>query len=157
MYVPKDHPDGGFDIKTRVSNKDISYLLATAFECGYVNYWCVVVGFDKPKSPTVWMERADDGELRDPKEKPHCLYDWPLSEGGAILIAELDDWEECGRDPGKVKTYRIDRATIQKGLLAMQEKSPRHMADFLSENSDADTGDVFLQYCCGFPEGVRYG
>lgn len=157
MYVPSDQPGGGFDVKTRVSNRDISYLLTCAFECGNIDYWCVVVDFKKPKDPTVWMGRDDVGKLRNPKEKPHRFYDWPLSEGGAILIAELDDWEECGHNAAKVKTYRIDRKSIQRGLNVMQEKYAHHFANFMKENSDATTGDVFLQLCCGFEEGVRYG
>jgi hypothetical protein len=29
----------------------------------------------------------------------------------------------------------------------MADKYPRHIADILSENDDATTGDVFLQLC----------
>jgi hypothetical protein len=159
MYVPVDHPDGGFDVKTRVSNRDISYLLTCALECGNVNYWCVIVDLVKPKDPTVWMERDDDGKLRNPKEKPHRYYDWPLSEGGALVIAELDEWSEAEEegDTSKVKTYRVDRESIQRALNRMQAEYPHHFANFMKDNADAITGDVFLQLCCGFEEGVRYG
>ena len=154
MYVPVDHPDGGFDVKTRVSNRDISYLLTCALECGNVNDWCVVVGHVRPKDPTVWMERDDDGKLRDPKEKPHRYYDWPLCEGGALVIAEVNEWMD---NPKTAKRYRVDRESIQCALNRMQAEYPRHFANFMKDNADGITGDVFLQLCCGFEEGVRYG
>ena len=50
---------------------------------------------------------------------------------------------------------RLDLNAIKKGLQIMAEKYPRHMGDFLNENDDADTGDVFLQ-CCLFGEAI-YG
>lgn len=36
---------------------------------------------------------------------------------------------------------------IQKGLELMAQKYPRHFHDFLQENEDAETADVFLQLC----------
>jgi len=41
------------------------------------------------------------------------------------------------------------------GLTRMAGKYPTHFADFLAENDDATTADVFVQ-CCIFGE-VRYG
>jgi hypothetical protein len=49
----------------------------------------------------------------------------------------------------------LDRVAILEGLRIMAEKEPRHFADFMTENDDADTGDVFLQ-CCLYGE-VIYG
>jgi len=37
----------------------------------------------------------------------------------------------------------------------MAEKYPRHFHNFLEENDDAETGDVFIQ-CCLFGE-IVYG
>jgi hypothetical protein len=37
----------------------------------------------------------------------------------------------------------------------MAREAPQHFADFLNENDDADTGDVFVQ-CCLLGE-IRYG
>jgi hypothetical protein len=44
-------------------------------------------------------------------------------------------------------------AAIKSGLKVMAEKYPHHWQDFVSENDDAITGDVFLQ-CCLFGEIV---
>jgi hypothetical protein len=40
-------------------------------------------------------------------------------------------------------------------LRLMAEKEPRHFADFMQENDDAVTGDVFLQ--CVLLKAVIYG
>lgn len=154
MYVPKSHPDGGFDVKTRVTNQEISYLLTTAFEGGMVSYWCIILDHIEPEDPTVWMDRDENGQLKYPDAKPHRYYDWPLSKGGAIVIAEVEEYY-AAENKKKVKKFRIDRDKIQAGLNVMMEKYPTHFANFLNDNTDAITGDVFLQ-CCAFGE-VIYG
>lgn len=93
-------------------------------------------------------------------------------EGGsnywARLIVEGDDvkkedayfgWLEQGilkvEDPEDEKTYPLDIESIKKGLKVMAEKFTRHFNDFVNENDDAETADVFLQ-CCVFGD-VIYG
>ena len=67
--------------------------------------------------------------------------DVPFVEGGWL---ELEEQEQSGSE----KTFKIDRAAIIKGLAVMAEKYPRHFGDFISENDDAETGDVLLQCIC---------
>lgn len=50
-------------------------------------------------------------------------------------------------DTEEDKSYTLSMGAIQKGLRAMAVKSPTHFADFIEENFDDITGDVFLQYC----------
>jgi len=50
---------------------------------------------------------------------------------------------------------RLDRGIIERGLLAMMTKAPRHFGNWLAEREDAETGDVFVQ-CCLFGE-IVYG
>lgn len=52
-------------------------------------------------------------------------------------------------------THILDIKKIKKGLTVMAKKEPRHFADFISEDYDQTTGDVFLQ-CCLFGK-VIYG
>jgi hypothetical protein len=59
-----------------------------------------------------------------------------------------DEGESTGR-----KVFGL--ADLAKGLQTMAEKYPRHFADFVAENDDADTGDVFLQ--CVVLGDVVYG
>lgn len=53
----------------------------------------------------------------------------------------------------KLHTFNLKK--IKKGLTIMAKKEPKHFADFMSENSDEVTADVFLQ-CCLFGQ-VIYG
>lgn len=51
--------------------------------------------------------------------------------------------------------YRLDRAALLRGSDLMAEKFPHHFANVITENADAETGDVYLQ-CCLFG-GIVYG
>lgn len=150
MYVPVEHPDGGFDVTARVSNKDIAGLLSTAFESG-VGYWCVITDIIAPPDPTVWLDRKDNGDL-EPEGRLYRRYDYPVTPGGAVIIADAQEYED---DPAEAKTYRIDRESITRGLAVMQQKYPKQFSDFVTQNYDAITGDVFIQ-CCAFGE-IIYG
>jgi hypothetical protein len=63
------------------------------------------------------------------------LSDVALHEGATVFIKTIDDDKEL----------KLDRLTILNGLQLMMTKQPRHFGDFLAENDDADTADVFLQ------------
>lgn len=54
-----------------------------------------------------------------------------------------------------VAIYVLNLAKIKRGLTVMAKKYPKHFADFLTENDDADTADVFLQ--CALLGEVVYG
>ena len=123
-------------ITHQISRQRISDLLCSAFEGGS-NYWYVIEKFIQPETLNF---RTDEEEI-------FKHLDYPLNEGGAILIGDNED-EDAG-------TKRLDLKSIQKGLRTMAKKYPRHMSDFLNENDDAGTGDVFLQ-CCLFGD-VIYG
>ena len=44
-------------------------------------------------------------------------------------------------------TYVLNLKKIKRGLTSMAKKDPKHFADFISEDYDMITGDVFLQHC----------
>lgn len=104
----------------------IADLLCTAFEGG-VGYWCTIVGYDTPENP---VKILDEDHL-------YKYADYPLT-GGAVHC-EITETE------GEQK--RLDGVSIVEGLKIMAEKYPRHFSNFISENEDAETGDVFLQCC----------
>jgi hypothetical protein len=128
----------GFKVATtaNVTRKSVAYLLCSAFEGGS-NYWYQIHDYVEPQSLTF---RFDKGEVYE-------AYDYPLNDGGAVLVG---DSEEPDDEP-----KRLDLAAIERGLQVMAEKYPRHWQDFANENDDACTGDVFLQ-CCLFGE-IVYG
>lgn len=152
-FVPPDHPDGGFDVRTRVSNKDVANLLCGAFEGG-TYYWCVIVEIIKPPEDVIWSDRNDQGEL-DEGAILYRKYDYPVTPGGAVVITTQEEYDEAEGDVSKMKTYRLDRDTIARGLNVMLKKYPSQLAAFLEGNDDADTADIFVQ-CCAFGE-IVYG
>jgi hypothetical protein len=117
-----------------VSFENIGGLLCSAFEGGS-NYWYEIHDYVEPKEITF---QAMKGEVF-----PHI--DYPLNVGGAVIVGDMEAPEEAPK--------RLDMAAIKNGLKVMAEKYPHHWQDFVSENDDAITGDVFLQ-CCLFGEIV---
>jgi hypothetical protein len=125
-------------VKVPITKQRISDLLCCAFEGGS-NYWYCIDEFIAPTEMS-WQT--------DPEQVFQHL-DYPLNEGGALIISDKED-----DSPAKNrKTYRLDLESITKGLQVMAEKYPRHFSDFIGENDDAITGDVFLQ-CCLFGEVI---
>jgi hypothetical protein len=116
-----------------VHEKDIAGLLCSGMEGG-INYWARIEDYVKPANPIAFC----DWGQKDWSIFPHI--DYPLTEDGAVMIKDM----ECHTE-GKV--YRLDKTAILKGLNLMAEKSPRHFSDFMNQNYDATTGDVFIQYC----------
>ena len=119
-HVPKSRQQV---VKTTVPDQRIEDLLCNALEGGS-NYWYIIKKFNYPSGQT--------------KESLGITYphiELPL-KGGSLTIGDIE-----GQMPDKV----LDRAAITKGLELMAEKYPKHYADFLAENDDATTGDVFLQ------------
>ena len=124
-------------VVTEISFQRIADLICCGMEGG-IGYWSRIVGYDKPS------ERAFAHS-----EEVYRHIEYPLNPGGAVKL-EIDD----PIDNKSTQTiYKLDLKAIKRGLDVMNEKYPRHMANFLQENEDADTGDVFIQ-CCLFGEVV---
>jgi hypothetical protein len=117
-----------------ITDQRISDLLCTAFEGGS-NYWYVIEKFNKP-------EGAPELQPREGNDVVYKHLDYPLTEGYSLTIADKND---------KTTTFKnatLNRESLAEGLQVMSDKYPKHFADFVAENDDADTGDVFLQCCC---------
>ena len=76
-------------------------------------------------------------------------YEKTVEELYAGQIIKLEDFED------EKARYTLTLPKLKRGLTVMAKKFPRHFADFLTENDDADTADVLLQ-CALFGE-VVYG
>jgi hypothetical protein len=96
--------------------------------------WCRIMDKTVPADPRPIM----DGEEIWPN------YDYPLC--GGATICRLDDGETKQTDK-RYKPLTLDRAAIDRGLAIMAEKYPRHFGDFIADNEDSITGDVFIQCC----------
>lgn len=114
-----------------ISLDRISSLLISAFEGGS-NYWYRIEKFVKPREPApAWADF------------PECRHAWyPLVKGGALVVSDYH-----GNEGTKGMTTKVvDLAAIQAGLGLMAKESPRHWSNFINEDDDSETGDVFLQY-----------
>lgn len=120
-------------IKTTVEIPEsrVADLLCTAMEGG-VGYWAQITGYRKPKE--LWRGKGWEGDVFR-----HVHY--PMSRGGAMFLREYDGDE----DPPP--TWTVTRSKLIAGLrkMASDPRYLRHFADFMRENEDAITGDVFLQ------------
>ncbi len=121
-----------FTVTQTIKPEQISSLICSAFEGGS-NYWCKIT---KKIKPTTWEFDSDPGT--------HWLHDYALNPGGALFITDVDN---------EHKAVRFDTTAIEKGLAILAKDHPKHFADILADDADAETGDVFLQ-CCVFGEIV---
>lgn len=125
------------DLSIKISDRRIAQLLVSAFESG-TSYWCRIMDTKEPKVQRMVLDEGDEGGKIWP------YYDYPLT-GGAV-ICRIDDGDTEDTDES-FKPLTLDLAAIERGLKLMAEKHPQHFGDFLAENDDAFTGDVFLQCC----------
>ena len=93
----------------------------------------------------------DDG-LKNPEIFPH--NDYAFLPGGAVLCQTKDEAYSKDNEgylldanDERIPVVKLDRAAIQRGLQVMAEKYPKHLKDFMDDQADACTGDVFLQCC----------
>lgn len=120
-----------FTITQTITLEQVSSLLCSAFEGGS-NYWYMI---EEKINPTIWTFESEP----KPEKGNHWVQDYPLNRGGALLISDKEDKDH--------RTYRLDLNALQQGLKSMAEKDPHHITSILSEDADAETGDVFLQHC----------
>jgi hypothetical protein len=107
-----------------VEDQRIQDLLCCALEGGS-NYWYLIQRYQYPEGQT----RKSLGIEFEHLELPF--------KGGSIIFSTMDEPK---------KEYTLDLAACIRGLEIMAEKHPKHFADFIAEDEDADTGDVFLQF-----------
>jgi hypothetical protein len=116
--------------EVEISSERVADLLCCAFEGGS-NYWCVI---KEKRKPWEFVFRY----MPDLSDKPTSYTDYPLNRGGFLMV---------GDNEGDMPDGLLDLGTIRNGLQTMADKYPRHWHDFINDNEDADTGDVFLQCC----------
>lgn len=129
-------------VNQKIPLSRISDMLVNAFEGGS-NYWYMI---EKKTAPKTW-DYLD--EMR-PRNGKHWIQEYPLNERGEIIITSQ---EEESDTKGRKIGHRLNLHTIQQGLQIMADKFPKHFGDFMSEDDDADTADVFLQ-CCLFKDVI---
>lgn len=137
-------------IETEISDKQISGILCTAFEGG-ANYWYTGLDYELPEGVSI-DEFGEGGSRQTKGDYWHWCQLIPLvdEEGFALTLRDKLDEDDKNDSP-----YRITRESIEKGMKIFAAEYPQHFSDFINQNDDAITGDVFLQ-CVVFGEAI-YG
>jgi hypothetical protein len=138
-----------FRITVRVPPLRVLEVLANAYDSGACAYWIVRDSFscELPEGFTVdavpWLDDEQREIWRDFEGDLAALV-----PGGRVVFDEKHGDDEP-------TSHVLDLSSIERGLSIMAEKAPRHFADLLSGNDDAETADVFVQLCT--LGEVRYG
>ncbi len=131
-------------VSHEITEQRVRDLLCSAWEGGS-SYWCSCI--DRQVPPAALATIAAIKAERLDKTGDGCFYshEYPFING-VTLVLTADEEEDD-------KPLHLDRAALVRGLQVMAEKYPRQFNDFLTENDDAETGDIYLQ-CCIFGEAI---
>lgn len=131
-------PTSDFDVtvKLLIPESRVADLICAGMEGG-IGYWGRIVEYIEPKE--IWKGNGWSDAIF-----PHIHY--PMSDGGALVICDA----EFDPDDENTERWRFDRKAISRGLrrMATDPRYMHHFANFMDENEDAITGDVFIQLCC---------
>lgn len=119
----------GFQVAITITDEKVGNLLCSALEGGS-NYWYDIVDFINPNNVKCEFKHLE----------------LPFMDGCGLMIQD---------DEGDEEPKLLNREAMQRGLEIMQRDYANHFQDFLDENDDGSTADVFLQ-CCLFGEAI-YG
>jgi hypothetical protein len=123
--------------KREVTVRQVRNLLCTAFEGGAC---CWLVIKRRYFAPGITCEDfREDGKFQTPGDYFHPDELIPTVDYCGLIVGTNDDDDE--------KEYDLNVSALRDGLQRMADKQPRHWQDFIEENEDAGTGDVFLQLC----------
>jgi hypothetical protein len=134
-------PEGfGFRVTTDIPTSRIQDLMCCGFEGG-CSPWLQQIYYEL--APGVSFDEFREGGSRQGEDYQHWSTLIPFVDG-CRLTAEVEG-----------KKVSIGVEDIRAGLKLFAERGGYHFKDFLSENEDAITGDVFLQFC--FLKELVYG
>ena len=79
-----------------------------------------------------------------------------IGHGSIRIITNAEDWNRLfdidfdmeRQGPGRLRPYRRGLDDVQKAFGIMANKYPRYFADFMTDDTDVTTADVFVQLCC---------
>lgn len=90
-----------------------------------------------------WLERFTSvSHVKGTRPGP-WYTDEATWENPFVVEARYGSYENDEDEP---TVLTLTEANLVTGLLLMAKNSPRHFADMLSENDDAVTADIFMQY-----------
>lgn len=131
-------------IELTVSAQQIADIMTTAIESGgMTRAWCAGVYLRGE-----WEQKME--AMTKPWYAEAKIYEADFT----ISVAEIID-ESKDAEGSNLRHYRLNAADFAKGIAVMATKYGRHFGDWMAENDDEVTGDVFLQ-CVTLGE-VTYG
>lgn len=133
-----------FSATTNIDTNKLVSVISTAFDGG-ISYWCSKADLTWPSG----LKISDIDWLEDPSfwESVSKIYLAPFVDGGCVTLEESDDDE--------THSHVLDIAAIKRGVNAMSSQYPRQWANIITDDYDAEDGDIFVQ-CCIFGKAV-YG
>jgi hypothetical protein len=141
-------------IEIEIAPRRIADLMVTAIEGGS-NYWCRSVLLLRWEPGNHFSEVLSGREAvaaAEADSESDNWYDCPALFGdGSLFEIEVGEYNE----EGEPQSRRITQADFKVGLKLMAEKYGQHFGDFLNDNEDATTADVFLQ--CVALKDIVYG
>ena len=137
MPETKTKPFCIISVPQEIDERSVRGLLCSALEGGS-NYWYINADH-RLRDDLKYEDFQEGGSQQDPNDYWHPYELIPFVEGCAIVL------EADAEDSGKLEKYTLDRASMERGLKLMAEQYPHHFYNFINEDDDAETGDVFLQ------------
>lgn len=139
-----DHEEETFltvKVEKKITPTMVKGLLCGLFENNYSS-WLGKADWHELAQGLKIDDFRKGGKMQDPNEYWHWLQIVPMTEGCSLKII-VDDPDNEGVD---TRTVIIGPEQIKKGLQLMAEKAPYHFNNFIEENDDAETADVFGQF-----------
>ena len=112
-------------------------------------YWCCYANCDLTPEAEAARDKIQQERREATGDGTYYSHELAFLPGATVLLTDRE-----AEEPGPF-TLTLNREKLIAGLQVMASKYPRHFANFMSENDDAETGDVYLQ-CCLFGE-IVYG
>jgi hypothetical protein len=144
-----------------ITRERIADLLCCGMEGG-VDYWARRVRYVKPPEDADVLNIGGHWNDGDGTIYRHIHY--PMCEaGGGVFLADADfahllndaEGEDEYDSDASFPPTLLDWVALQRGLQIMATKFPHHFGNFISEDDDAETGDVFVQ--CAVLGDVVFG
>lgn len=128
-----------------ITDNRIRDLLCSALEGGS-NYWYTILN-NVLAPDTTLDDYKHGGKFNNGDYHPYYLI-LPFVEGAGLMIGDVEsDPEDEDENDEAFKPTLLNHAALERGINIMSKDYPQHFSDFITENDDAATGDVFLQLC----------